>query len=80
MYICNDCGEIFSDHKIIEDPRPYGIQTVYERFGVCPHCESDDWSEAVECVRCGEIVTKDDCEIGESLEYLCNHCYEEIYG
>lgn len=80
MYICNDCGEVFSDYKIIEDPRPYGMGYVNERFGVCPHCDSDDCCEAVECERCGEVVAKDDCEYSESLEYLCKQCHEELYG
>lgn len=73
MYICNECGEIFSDHKIVKDPRPYGEQIVHEEFGVCPHCNSDDWSEAEQCERCGEYVAELD-------EGLCDCCHGDMYG
>lgn len=73
MYICNDCGEVFSDHKIIEDPRPYGMGYVNERFGVCPHCDSDDWSEAEQCTRCGEYFA-------ELEDGLCDVCHGDMYG
>lgn len=73
MYICNDCGEVFSDHKIVKDPRPYGMSVAYEEFGVCPHCNSDDWSEAEQCVRCGEYVA-------ELHDGFCDCCHGDMYG
>ena len=73
MYICNECGEIFSDHKIIREPRPYGMGVAYEEFGVCPHCDSDDWSEAEQCERCGEYIA-------ELEDDLCDECHGEMYG
>lgn len=75
MYICNECFEIFSDHKIEKDPRPYGDTIVHEEFGVCPHCESDDWSEAEQCTRCGEYFHEDELDDG-----LCDYCYGDLYG
>lgn len=75
MYICNECGAVFEDYKIIKDPRPYGMGEVYEEFAVCPHCKETDISEAKECERCGSIFAKDDLEDG-----LCEHCYGDLYG
>ena len=75
MFICRDCGEIFDDFKIVKDPRPYGEQTVYEEFGVCPHCESDACEEAQPCTRCGEYFAEDELEEG-----LCDYCHGELYG
>jgi hypothetical protein len=80
MFICLDCGEDFYDFDTYDDPRPYGEQTVYETFAVCPNCKSDNFSEAVKCTRCEKIIAKEDCEYDEHLNYLCEDCYEELYG
>lgn len=80
MYICKDCGEVFEDCDTYEEARPYGMGYAYETFAICPYCKSDDFVEAIECNRCGEILAKEDCEYDESLNYLCEHCYEELYG
>lgn len=80
MFICNDCGEVFYDFNDDYDYHPYGEGYAEERFGVCPYCNSTDFSEAVKCSRCDEIIAKENCEYDEHLNYLCEHCYEELYG
>lgn len=80
MFICNDCGETFDDFKEEYDYHPYGMGYAEERYGVCPYCNSTDFSEARECEQCGKIVAEEDCCVGDEFEDLCKNCYEEKYG
>ena len=73
MYICNNCGEIFEDCKIIEEHHPYGMGTAAERLAVCPYCKDTNFQEAKECERCGEFFA-------ELNEGLCDCCYGDMYG
>lgn len=73
MYICNSCGEIFEDYKIIEEHHPYGMGYATEQWAVCPGCGEAGFEEAKECTRCGNLVADLD-------EGLCDCCYGEVYG
>lgn len=73
MYICNNCGEVFEDCKIIKEHHPYGMGTATESWAVCPHCEDTDIQEAKKCERCGEYVA-------ERHEGLCEVCYGDMHG
>ena len=54
MFICNRCGEIFSQPKYIKD----GGGDVGEDWPVCPSCGDYDYDEARECSMCG-VVKRD---------------------
>jgi hypothetical protein len=73
--MCDNCGAVFEDYKIIKDPRPYGMGVAYEEYACCPHCQDTDIVEAKECSRCNGIFAKYELEDG-----LCEHCYGELYG
>jgi len=72
MYICNDCGEVFEDCKVVYEPHPYGMGSAYEKWYLCPHCDSTDIDEAKECERCGEYFA-------DLRKGLCDCCYDEMY-
>ena len=71
MYICNECGEVFDEPKIIEEHHPYGMGYAVEEFAVCPYCDGG-FQEAEQCERCGEYVA-------ELEDGLCDICYSEMY-
>ena len=73
MFICENCGYVFEDHKVIKERHPYGMSYATEEWYVCPHCNDSNTVEAQECERCGEYVAK--LEDG-----LCDVCYEDMYG
>lgn len=80
MYKCNDCGYEFEEPKEVVET--YGFNTPpYKRLYLCPHCNENDIKEIieVECSRCGRCITKDEAEIDDSLQYLCNECYDDIF-
>ena len=73
MFICNECGNVFEEVKVIEERHPYGMTYASEYFSVCPHCNDTNISEAEECSRCGEYVA-------ETKGGLCDVCYGDMYG
>ena len=73
MYICNDCGAVFEEPKIIEEHHPYGMGYATEYWAVCSCCGDTDIQEAEECCRCGEYVA-------ELHEGMCDICYDEMEG
>ena len=72
MFICNECGELFEEPKIIEEHHPYGMGYATEEWAVCPHCKETDFQEAKQCSRCGEYVA-------ELEDGLCDVCYGDMY-
>lgn len=72
MYICNDCGAVFEDFKVVREAHPYGMGVAFEEWAYCPHCDSGDFEEAKECERCGEYFVS-------LTDGLCDLCYEEMY-
>lgn len=72
MFICNECGEIFDEPKIVRET--HGLDCPpYEEIAVCPCCEDTDFCEAKKCERCGEYFAELD-------EGLCDVCYGDMYG
>ena len=73
MYICNNCGELFTDFKVHKEKRPYGMGYATEEWAVCPHCGEADFTEPKQCERCGALVAELD-------EGLCDCCNGDMYG
>lgn len=65
MYICSDCGLIFSEPKhYSEDRTPGGAfegGSFIEHYTGCPAC-SGAYEEAYECQRCGEYCKNNFCD------------------
>lgn len=59
-WICNECGAIFDDPKTVR-----GIDG--DGWSECPSCGSEDYEEAKECERCGDVVSESDA-------YGFDHC------
>lgn len=76
MYICRDCGEIFSEPETYTENHPYGMGYASETFGCCPCC-GGDYEEAVKCADCEEYFLQDDLNNG-MCEYCVNNAREEI--
>lgn len=57
MVICLDCGKTFEIEDAQTDSHAVGeigMQTAYEEFKTCPHCDSLYIEEATQCKACGE--------------------------
>lgn len=81
MFVCNDCGEVFEECKVIEEPRPYGMGFAIEYLSVCPCCGEGGIEEAKRCENCGEYGLADNMKHSEANElYLCDICYGDLYG
>lgn len=70
MYICNSCGGLFEEPKIIVEHHPYGDSYATEEWAVCPYCEDNNFEEANRCSICDEYAI-------ELTDGMCNKCYEE---
>jgi DNA-directed RNA polymerase subunit RPC12/RpoP len=73
MYICNHCGETFSEYDTFTNYLPYGSGEIEEQRAECPYCQFNDFVEAKKCKRCGEYVAE--TQLG-----LCDCCYGDVYG
>ena len=73
MFICENCGHLFEDHKVIREHHPYGMGYASEDFYVCPNCGDDNTVTAKECSRCGEYFA-------ELQDGFCDMCYGDMYG
>ena len=73
MYICIECGEVFSEPDAHIEHHPYGKGYATESWAICPHCRSTNFEEAKECSRCGEYVA-------ELEDDLCDVCHGDMYG
>ena len=80
MFICNECGEVFEEAKVIEERHPYGEGYATEEWFVCPHCGDSHIEEAKKCSRCDEYVADSETTLGEGLQPLCRLCHEKLYG
>lgn len=79
MYICNECGRKFEELKVITEHFPYGESSAPYDWYVCPYCEDTDVSEMEECSRCGRHISKDEAIIDDTLQFLCEYCYEDLF-
>ena len=67
MFICEHCGEVFEEPKVIGND--------VDRGEVCPGCGRDDFDEAYKCAVCGEWVSAD--KIHGYSPYVCEDCVNE---
>lgn len=70
MLICEQCGEVFEQAKVIVELHPYGNGVAEEEWYVCPRCEGSRITEAQLCNHCGEYFS-------ELEDGLCEDCYEQ---
>ncbi|MBQ2811005.1 MAG: hypothetical protein IJF12_02425 [Alphaproteobacteria bacterium] len=73
MYICEVCGEVFTEPNVIKERHPYGEGFATEDWCVCPCCESTNIVAAKKCVGCGEWFS-------ELEDDLCKECLEDADG
>ena len=67
MYICEKCGEVFEEPKVIGND--------VDRGEVCPGCGNEYFDEAYQCSECGEWVSSD--KIHGYSQYVCEDCIAE---
>ena len=67
MYICEKCGEVFEEPKVIGND--------VDRGEVCPGCGNEYFDEAYQCAVCGEWVSSD--KIHGYDPYVCEDCVNE---
>lgn len=75
-YYCNECDEFFDEPEHVTEEQTldsHGPKTVDVGYNVCPHCGSEFYEEASECVICGEFPV-------EYSDGVCEKCLEEIAG
>lgn len=78
MYRCDDCGELFTEPRFISeetgvtaDLGAFGSMSEVVDYEICPHCGSEDFTDAPECACCGESeVTMFDAD-------YCENCIED---
>lgn len=71
-FICEKCGEVFSECGTHEQSHPYGMGSATEYLPCCPNCESEDFEEAVKCKICGEW------HIEGEFDDVCDNCAKDI--
>lgn len=79
MLICKDCGAVFEQPRITYESHDYGEGSALEEWALCPSCGESGFEEAKECTRCGEYGHRDNMQLDDNLNYLCEVCYEELY-
>ena len=56
MQLCS-CGHVFAYPKYVNGERLELFGTpCYERFGICPQCEGEDFEDARRCAECGRYA------------------------
>ena len=72
MYICLDCGEVFSQPRRYKET--HGLESPpYEIFYVCPCC-GGDYTETYQCDECGDWITGKYIRT-DSGQTICDNCY-----
>lgn len=73
LYICLDCGELFSEPDYWEET--HGLDHgPYEKWSGCPHCHSP-YAETYRCKRCGEWIEGSYIKIDD--DRYCEYCYDK---
>jgi hypothetical protein len=67
LYICENCEYRFEE--------PNRIREDWGDIYVCPLCESDEISDAVECKLCGETMAFCGCNV---LDKVCDGCKKDL--
>lgn len=67
---CEICGKEIPQDEAYEVGENSGVF-------VCQECFVN---ECVECERCGEIMFYDDANHTRRYGYLCDCCYDELFG
>lgn len=76
MFYCYDCGAEFQEPATLYENREFWGAPVQEAFGACPVCGSTEYDKMKLCERCGEWTID-----GKWADvYLCQLCYDELYG
>lgn len=72
MYICHECGHIFTDSITLIER--HGLDAPpYEYFEVSPCCQSN-YTEAFICDKCGEYIDTETYVEIENNRY-CENCF-----
>ena len=71
MYICHDCGHMFSTPKQWIETHNLDAPPYEEWYG-CPWC-SGAYTEAYQCEYCGNWIGGDYIKIGD--QRYCDDCY-----
>lgn len=76
MIYCNNCNYISEEPNKIEENMGecFGFPCV-EQLAICPHCGSEDITEAIKCKICEEYVPDSTVEYG-----ACENCRREVNG
>ena len=73
MWICDKCGEVFDEPKIV------GCPSEPEHSECCPGCGNEYFDEAVRCRGCGDMISINDA-YGYSHRLFCKECLYERKG
>lgn len=71
MYICLDCGRIFSQPKRFVETHGF-THPPYEEWYGCDYC-GGSYAETYECDGCGKLITDTYVKIDD--EKYCQNCY-----
>ena len=74
MLFCNECGYIFHENDLREEPTGVYHAGVDQMDKVCPGCGGDDYQEAILCNYCHEWEPESSF-MGTGIEYMCESCY-----
>ena len=75
VYVCFDCGTLFSDPKRWVEA--HGLpEPPYEEWYGCPFC-GGTYTEAFECDNCGNYITDSYIKLEDGSRY-CHECYCEF--
>lgn len=74
MYVCDECDHVFEKPKSKSGDRVeyHGVMISLPLYYVCPHCESENFTETVRCNMCNRIVSEDKAVFG-----ACPECAAE---
>lgn len=73
MFKCYDCGESFSEPKIVSERVPYGSSGASFDMSCCPYCKGN-FDEAKQCEECNEYYLEEELYNG-----ICVDCLKENF-
>lgn len=72
MYVCDECDAVFFTPATTNEL----LGEWYHSYDVCPNCESELISDAVECRLCGSYMAERSYEI--ERKNLCEECETKL--